>query len=283
MNSKYLLPAFSFFFYSFLFSQTSDSIAKGPEKGSLLIVGGGELGDDIWNKFIDLAGGKNASILVVPTAAGNNEMAVGENTARRLKSMGIENVSVLHTTDPKEADGEEFAEPVQKATGIWFTGGRHWRLADSYLDTRTHREFEKLLERGGVIGGTSAGATIQGSFMVRGDTKGNTIMIGDHTEGLGFFKNVTIDQHVMARNRQFDLVPVIEKYPHLLGFGIDEGTAIVVRGDSISVIGKSYVAVVDANRWKEQKEKDGKITQPFFYLGNGQRLNLTNRKIITGE
>jgi cyanophycinase len=78
-----------------------------------------------------------------------------------------------------------------------------------------------------VVGGSSAGATIQGSYLVRGDTKSNQIMMGDHEQGFGYIKNVAIDQHVLARNRQFDLYEIMRKHPELLGLGIDENTAIV--------------------------------------------------------
>jgi len=84
--------------------------------------------------------------------------------------------------------------------------------------------------------------------MVRGDTKGNTIMMGEHEVVLGFLKNVTIDQHVLRRNRQFDVIEVIEKHPELLGLHFDENTAIVVRGDTFEVIGPSYVLVYDNER-----------------------------------
>ena len=264
------------------FSQTtSQTTTRGPEKGSLLIAGGGRLGQDIWDKFIELAGGKTATIVVVPTAIGDNAIPAGEATVKQLKEMGIENVFFLHTTNPSEADRVSFVKPLLNATGVWFTGGRHWRLTDAYLNTRTQKEFENVLARGGVIGGSSAGATIQGSYMVRGDTKNNTIMMGDHTIGFGYLKNATVDQHVMRRNRQFDLIAVIEKFPEMLGIGIDEKTAIVVRQDQFEVIGISYVGVYDAQQWKVQKEKDGKISQPFFYMSSGQKYDLKNRKLIS--
>ena len=120
----------------------------------------------------------------------------------------------------------------ERDTFVWFTGGRQWRLADSYLGTKVEEELWALLGRGGVIGGSSAGATIQGSYLARGDTKTNTIMMGDHDEGFGFLKNTAIDQHLLRRNRQFDLIEIIEAWPELLGIGIDENTAIVVQGDA---------------------------------------------------
>ena len=154
---------------------------------------------------------------------------------------------------------------------MFFSGGRQWRLADSYLNTRTHAELRALLQRGGVIGGTSAGATIIGSFMVRGDTKGNEKMIGDHIEGMAFLNNVAVDQHLLRRNRQFDLIPVIEAHPGLLGIGIDEDTAIVVRGDRFDVIGNGYVAIYDNGR---RLDSGGR----FYFLAPGDHFNLKTRE-----
>ena len=96
-----------------------------------------------------------------------------------------------------------------------------------------------------MIAGTSAGASIQGSFLWRGDTKGSHILVGDHTQGLGFLKNSAIDQHLLRRNRQFDLVDFIRQSPDLIGLGLDESTAVLVQKDTFEVIGKSYVAVYD--------------------------------------
>ncbi len=261
----------------------AEKITSGPEKGSLLIVGGGKLGQEIWDKFIELAGGKTASFVIIPTAMGDSAISAGLNTVEQFKKMGIANVVMLHTTDPKEAEKESFNRPLLNASGVWFSGGRQWRLADSYLNTRTQKELEKILDRGGVIGGSSAGATIMGSYMVRGDTKNNTVMMGDHTEGMGFLKNGTVDQHVIRRNRQFDMIPVIEKFPEMLGIGIDERTAIIVKQDRFEVIGVSYVAVYDARQWQKQKEKSGKIIQPFFYMNSGQQYDLKSRKLIGGS
>lgn len=262
-----------------------NSPSIGPAQGSLIIIGGGKVGPDIWARFIELAGGEGASIVVIPTANEDNSIQNGTSPEKeQLQRLGVENVTVLHTRDRKQADNPDFVAPLRKATGVWFTGGRHWRLADSYLNTLAHREFKALLARGGVIAGTSAGATIQGSFMVRGDTKGNTLMIGDHTEGLDFIHNVTIDQHLLVRNRQFDLIEVIRQKPDLLGIGIDESTAIVVQKDSFEVIGNSFVAIYDAqNILSKDNGSNGSSAggkTPFYFLNRGQRFALKERKII---
>ena len=121
-------------------------------------------------------------------------------------------------------------------------------MADSYLGTATHEALKDLLERGGVIAGSSAGATIQGSYLARGDTQTNTLMMGDHEEGLGFVTNVAIDQHLLTRNRQFDLFEIVEHRPELLGIGLDENTGILVQGNQFEVLGASFVAIYDGKK-----------------------------------
>ncbi|GAB3887409.1 cyanophycinase [Spirosoma agri] len=256
----------------------------GPEKGALVIVGGGNMAPELWSRFVELAGGPaKANIVIIPTAGEDSSASKAPRETERLRSLGVKTITILHTRDPKVSNMEAFVAPLKNATGIWFAGGRHWRLADSYLNTLAHKEFNALLSRGGVIGGTSAGATIQGSFMVRGDTKGNSIMIGDHTQGLDFIHNVTIDQHVLRRNRQFDLIDVIKSKPELLGVGIDEGTAIVVQQNTFEVIGASYVAVYTADQIATNaKYPSGQNSTggPFFFLGKGQKFDLQTRKVI---
>jgi len=209
--------------------------------------------------------------VIIPTAGESDDLADYAGDVRDLADAGARHAKVIHTRDRKVADSEAFIAPLREARGVWFPGGRHWRLADAYLGTRTQAALRDVLARGGVIGGTSAGATILGSFMVRGDTKGNTIMVGDHVEGFGFLKNVTIDQHLLRRNRQFDLVPVIASHPELLGIGLDEDTAIVVRGDRFEVMGTGYVAIYDRTR---RIDTGGQ----FYLLAPGDRYDLKTRE-----
>ena len=255
-----------------LFAFVSLSAADvGPSNGSLLIIGGGLRDEAILERFFELAGGLDAPVVVIPTAGGGRNYNENWRGLRLFRRIGATNVTLLHTTDPEVADSEEFVEPIQKARGVYFTGGRQWRLADAYLNTRTQRELDALLERGGVIGGSSAGATIQGSYLVRGDSSTNTIMMGDHLEGFGFLRNVGIDQHLLRRNRQFDMLEVVQAHPDLLGIGIDENTAIVVQGDRFEVIGQGYVAIYDSK--KTIPPHGG-----FYFLAPGDRFDLKNRQ-----
>ena len=245
----------------------------GPVKGSLVIVGGGGMSKAISDRFIQLAGGKDARIAIVPTASSSVDDDDNRRALQGWKDRGAANAFVLHTRNRDEADSDAFVKQIDEATGIWFGGGRQWRIADAYLDTKSEQAFRRVLQRDGVIGGSSAGATIQGSYLARGDTSGPDIMMGDHTAGLGLLKNTAIDQHLLKRNRQFDLLKVIETHPKLLGIGIDEATAIVVKGDMFDVVGESYVAIYD-HKNIDQRE-------PFYLLAPGQRFDLKNRRIVS--
>ena len=248
-----------------------DAQTTGPSNGSLVIVGGAMRDPGIMQRFLDLAGGKDAPIVVIPTAGGEDDYDQFYSGLRAWREQGATNLTVLHTNVRSKADSDEFVQSIREATGVWFPGGRQWRLADSYLDTKTERELRNLLDRGGVIGGSSAGATIQGSFLARGDTRTNEIMMGDHVEGFGFLTNSAIDQHLLQRNRQFDLVDVIQAHPELLGIGIDENTAIVVTGNEFEVIGESYVAIFDNQRMIGDHGF-------FFFLTAGDRFDLVTRE-----
>jgi cyanophycinase len=258
----------------------------GPEKGSLIIIGGGHVGQEIMDEFIRRAGGEDARIVIIPTATDDTYMEK-ENAIREIEAhfrgYGMEHLTVLHTRDSAVANQEAFIAPLKEATGIYFPGGRQWRIADGFLHTRAHEEMFKLLERGGVIGGSSAGATIQGSYLARGDTKNNQIMMGDYEEGLGFLRNVAIDQHVLARNRQFDMFDILKNRPELLGIGIDESTAIVVERDTFQVMGESYVLIYDRSFWSREGSELKSLPPPgkqFYMLRPGDRYDLAERTVI---
>ncbi|MEM6376843.1 MAG: cyanophycinase [Bacteroidota bacterium] len=270
-----------------LFSLTSDALfaqkTTGPKKGSLVIVGGGGAGDEILEKFIELAGGKDAPLVVIPTAGGRDSYTQDAGVAKSLRRLGATNVVVYHTYDQKEADNPEFTKPLESAGGVWFGGGRQWRLVDAYGGTRSEKMFWGVLDRGGVIGGSSAGATIQGSYLARGDTKNNQIMMGDHEAGFGFVKNIAIDQHVLARNRQFDLFTILDKKPELLGVGIDEKTAMIVQGDIFEVMGPSYVLVYDQSFWSREGSSLKNLpdqNRQFYFLRAGDRYDMKKREVL---
>lgn len=265
MFQKFMIILVGFMISSAGFAQTS-----GPDKGSLVIVGGGMQDLSILKEFAELAGGADSPIVVIPTAGGSESYDENWLGLRQFRAAGLSNVKLIHTYDSAVADTDEFAAAITTAKGVWFTGGRQWRLADSYLHNKVHAALTDLLNRGGVIGGSSAGATILGSYLARGDTSNNTIMMGDHEEGFSFVENVAIDQHMLRRNRQFDLIEVIEAKPELLGIGLDEDTAIVVEGNRFRVIGQSYIAIFDHQRMLDSGGK-------FYFLEPGDQFNMETR------
>ena len=270
---------------TFSYGQQPEAVTTGPEKGSLVIVGGGRWNQDVLEKFMELAGGNEANIVVVPTAGGGKTYDNDFRGAEIFREAGAKKVTVLHTIDRSEADSEAFNTPLKEATAVWFTGGRQWRLVDSYKNTKSEIMFREVLDRGGVIGGSSAGATIQGSYLARGDTKNNQVMMGDHEEGFGYVSNIAIDQHVIARNRHFDMFNILEKRPELLGISIDEGTGVVVQGDNFEVIGASYVIIYDGNFWSREGSDLKMLPQEqlFYFLKRGDKYNLRERKVISNE
>lgn len=255
-----------------------EDVEVGPVKGSLVVVGGGRLsGTKILERFIELAGGPSARIVLVPTAGTAGSYSTKWSGWRMFLDAGATNLAILHTRDRAEADSEAFVKPLKSAKGVWFGGGRQWRLVDSYLNTRTERAFRDVLSRGGVVGGSSAGATIQGDYLVRGAREGNRIMMAPgYEKGFGYLKRCVVDQHLLARKRENDLVAVVRKHPELLGIGIDESTAIVVHGDEFEVMGKSSVAIYDPLRPRPASEA------MYYFLNAGDRFDLRQRTRLQG-
>jgi cyanophycinase len=269
-----MVRRFSHFILFLLCSSAIGVVAHGqrvgPRNGALVIHGGGSGAAEAFERFMKLAGGPNSQIVIIPTAAGDDNYEHFDHLVmRRLRGLGAVNLRVLHAKSRSEANSDEFAAVIAIARGIWFTGGRQWRLADTYVGTKAERAMHDLLDRGGVIGGGSAGATIQGSYLVRGDTRGAMVMMGDHELGFSFLKNVAIDQHLLSRNRQFDMVDLVRAHPDLLGIGLDENTAIVVKNDSFEVLGEGYVAIYDP----EIISANGH----FYFLSPGDRFDLATR------
>jgi cyanophycinase len=239
--------------------------ALAASKGIVIAMGGGNGTAEIYEKWKSLGGGKNAHVVLIPTA--NNPGYDIEPVVNGLKHVfGVQDVSVLDTKDRAKADSAEFAAPLKQATFVFIDGGRQWRLADAYLDTRVERELRNVLKRGGVVAGSSAGASILASYLVRGDPAGpDVVMAKDPGRGFGLVPNSAIDQHVSERHREHDLEPKVAAHPKLLGIGIDPNTIIVVHGDQFEVIGSGRVTITEAGR-------------PQYSLPSGSHFDLRKRK-----
>jgi cyanophycinase len=234
--------------------------SSGPAKGTLIVDGGGTT-QLVVDEFVRLAGGRKARIVVIPTGASSlrfgpektilnpdwpRERAEWLTYEKHLRQLfGTESITVLHTRDRSRADSEEFTQPLRTATGVFLGTGNAGRHAAAYLGTRTQSELKALLDRGGVIMGSSAGSIILGSFIVRGRPDKPLLMAKGHTQGFAFLQNVAINPHLTSAKRDNELVNVCDEHPSVLGLGLDDEVALVVGGNRFRVMGKGGVAVYD--------------------------------------
>lgn len=215
--------------------------------GKLFICGGGLLGEAVLDQFVSLAGGAAAKIVYIPTASSYADTPELETKITFWRNQTLDSFTILHTRDRDEANSEAFLTPLKEATGVWFMGGIQTRLTETYLGTKFMSEIRRVLDRDGVVGGTSAGAAIMSPVMIQGG-----IAKAETGTGFGLLPGTVVDQHFLRRNRQQRLLGVVSSHPHLVGVGIDEGTALVVHGTQMSVIGESRVVICLAGSGKEQ-------------------------------
>jgi cyanophycinase len=214
--------------------------------GALVIVGGGGLPASVRDSFLQLAGGRKARLVVIPTASARFDATGVSLSYNFWKSQDVASVVLLHAHRREEAERPEFALPLAQATGVWLGGGDQSLLAAMYHGTAVEKELLRVLGRGGVVGGTSAGASVMGSLMITGGNP--TARVG---EGFGLLPGVVIDQHFSQRNRLDRLLGVLATHPGYVGLGIDENTAVVIQGHTLRVLGEQGVRVCSPRPGRE--------------------------------
>jgi len=244
-----LLFIFSFFLH-----------AANKSKGYLFIIGGGHRSETMMRRFIELANqSNNPKIVIFPMASGSPEES-GQSMVEEFKEIGITDVE-YHVLSREQALQEENKKIFDNVSCVYFTGGDQSRLTKALVDTPIHKKLLEIYEKGGVIGGTSAGAAVMSEIMITGDEKreveeGHAFekIQADNivtTPGFGFVRTAIIDQHFVARRRHNRLVSLVAEHPKLLGIGIDESTAIIVKPDeTFEVLGEQNVIVYDASKAK---------------------------------
>ena len=222
-----------------------------PGAGALVIVGGGGSTPAIWDRFMELAGGDSAVIVYFPTASAGDIDTTDNSSLRAWRDRNPKSAVIVHTRSRDVANTEAFVAPLRRATGVWFGGGVQSRITDAYLGTKTEEALHDVLRRGGVIGGTSAGAAIMTEVMITGvaersdSTQPMEATLG---RGFGFLPSAVADQHFSQRRRQPRLVGVLRSHPGLIGFGVDEATALIVHGRrDLEVLGRGRVNVITAH------------------------------------
>jgi cyanophycinase len=212
--------------------------------GRLLIIGGAA-GPDLLARFVQLAGGPAARIVVIATAS--SDPAAAETAhVEAFTAGGAGEVVPLRLTTRLEA--QEDQPMLRRATGVFFTGGDQERITTVLGGTATDSLLQTLVAAGDVVlGGTSAGAAVMsGTMIAEGDAPGVSRASVRTGPGLEFLPGVLIDQHFAERGRVNRLLSAVALYPHELGLGIDEDTAILTDGDCFEVLGSGAVTVVDA-------------------------------------
>ncbi|MEG4022681.1 MULTISPECIES: cyanophycinase [unclassified Microcoleus] len=266
-------------------------MASQETQGKLLIIGGAEdkEGDcKILREFLRCAGGTKAHIVVM-TAATSLPGEVGDNYIRVFERLGAEDVRVVDTQRPEDANNPDYLEAIEQATGIFFTGGDQARIISCLKDTKLDAAMHKRYSEGIIIGGTSAGAAMMPDMMIiEGDSETNPrVDVVAMGPGMGFLPDVVIDQHFAQRGRLGRLVTALLLQPAVLGFGIDENTAILVHGDELEVIGESAVTVIDESE-KLHDNIEGRLKDEglaicgakLHILPHGYRFNLKTRQPV---
>ena len=247
------------------------------EKGTLVIVGGGGMPKGLMEKMVELAGGVEKAKMVYVPCSEQETLPERQRTVESWRRMGVKHATFIHTKDRNKANSdEEFLAPLKDATGIWFGGGRQWNFADSYYGTKAHRLMKEVLKRGGVIGGSSAGASIQARYLARATPIENFRIMAPGYErgGLGFISGVAIDQHFSQRGRQKDMTQLVNRYPQMLGIGIDEATALIVQKSEAQVVGRGKVHFYDRNQPVFPDRPD------YIALPAGSTYDLKSRTIV---
>lgn len=204
--------------------------------GTLVIAGGGDLPSIVQRRFWELAGGKKGRLVIIP--AYEATPADVAKLKAEWKDWQFRSVRVLQATEREQAENPDFAVPISKADAVWLSGGEQSWLAQLYAETPVETQLQALLDRGGLIGGTSAGASIMTRVMIEEGQRTAKL-----NRGLDLLKDSVVDQHFFQRNRPQRLIGAVKGQPNLMGFGVDEGTALVVQVPQgrLGVIGKSYV------------------------------------------
>ena len=217
------------------------------KQGSLFLVGGKDGRNkrrDLIERFVALCGGASASVLVITSASKTPERHRKEYNKSFLAS-GVRDVAVFHAEERAAAEDPDLLRSLDRADGVYFTGGGQRRLVDAMGGTRFEERLRRRHGRGLHVGGTSAGASAMSAVMIA-EGKGHAVEL---SEGFGLLKEIIVDQHLTERGRLSRLVAAVSLRPAMLGFGLDEGTAVRIDPSGrAEVFGKGALTVVDGPR-----------------------------------
>lgn len=273
-------------------------------KGTLIPIGGNEdkgiklseqytlefISEGILYHVLHAAGGKEARVVVIPTAS-SIPVEVGENYTKAFSTLGCKNVEILDIRKKSQSEETSAIELVKQADCIMFSGGNQSKISQHIGNTTLHRIMREryLNEPGFLIAGTSAGAMAMADEMIAGGSpkeafvKGTVLM----KKGLAFVPNVVIDTHFITRGRFGRISQAVAKFPDLLGIGLAEDTGLIIKnGNKCTVIGSGMAILFDGTKLKHNHEKILEEGTPMtmtnlkvHVLSNGDQYNIKKRKV----
>jgi len=267
LRGLFVTAIFGFLFSTLLFAE-----------GHLVIIGGGEKLAEIKKKIVELGGGDKARVVIFPNAS-SYPYESGERHRQQFELFGPATVDVIYVTGDT-LNRKDIVDLVKSATVVFFGGGDQVKLTKELVGTKAYEAVWDVYRRGGVVGGTSAGAAVMSKVMITGDEKLNKdstqifwqIQKGnvDYKEGFGFLKDVIIDQHFVVRKRHNRLISILLEQDVKVGIAIDESTALIVKpGKKFEVLGESLILVYDARKAKNvSTDKNGHL------CGQGIKLDI---------
>jgi cyanophycinase len=232
--------------------------------GTLMVCGGGSLPEEVYDEFVKLAGGPKSKLVLIPSAHSYENAEELRSRFNGWLQYPAQSFSFLDAASREEAESEEFARPLADATGVWMSGGAQGRLADLYKGTRVEAYLQKLLERGGVIGGTSAGAAIMSQTMIRHGTSRDAVL----DSGFGLLQAAVVDQHFTERARHTRLLGALRENPQKIGLGVDEQTALIIQANKVRVLGQNRATVIVPAQDR---------TMSLHLLGSGEAAEIIRR------
>lgn len=264
----------------------------GQQRGYVIPIGGAEEkinNPEILKKFVELAGGKDANICIIPTASQLDD--TGDRYQQLFEELGAGSTHSLPIAERADTQKSEYLELLENCTGIFITGGNQLRLSTILGGTPIAKSIRQLNAKGVHIAGTSAGAAIISQHMITGGSTG-IVPTEDGVSlapGMGLINTVVVDQHFNQRNRLSRLLSAVSYNPFLIGIGLDEDTAAFINGDNeFTVVGSGAITIIDPSDIEYSSMAEARtgdaltlLNLKVHILAAGSRFNINTRQAFT--
>ena len=261
---------------------------------TLIAIGGGELekSQDVLDKFLSLIKKAKDARLVVMTIATSEPESAADKYNRLFRKNGVEHVSIVDVSQRDDSFKELSLKKVREADGLFFTGGDQLNITSLLGGSTLHNAIYERIKDGIVLAGTSAGAAMMSNSMIVSGRSDTSPKVGgvEIAPGMDLLSSTIIDTHFSERGRHGRLLTAIAHYPQDLGIGIDEQTAIVVRGSEFKVLGKGVVTIMDGSQmrhnnlpYRRDDETVGLFGVDIHVLPAGYKYDLKKRVPIAPE